>query len=70
MTRRGEALVLFLDDEPTFGYFPAVHYYQGKAREGLKSTRAGESFNAYLAIRGQSKDDPLVPEIRQRVGTN
>ncbi len=70
VTRRREALRLFLDDEPTFGYFPAVHYYQGKAREGLKSTRAGESFNAYLAIRGQSKDDPLVPELRQRVGTN
>ena len=70
VTRRPEALGLFLDDEPTFGYFPAVHYYQGQAREGLKSTRAGESFKAYLAIRGQSKDDPLVPEIRQRVGTN
>ena len=70
VTRRPEALGLFLDDKPTFGYFPAVHYYQGKAREGLKSTRAGESFNAYLAIRGQSKDDPLVPELRQRVGTN
>jgi hypothetical protein len=67
VARRGEALSLFLDDEPTFGYFPAVHYYQGRVREGLKSTRAVESFNAYLAIRGQSKDDPLVPDIRKRV---
>jgi tetratricopeptide (TPR) repeat protein len=70
VTRRGEVLQMSLDDEPTFGYFPAVHYYQGKAREGLKSTRAAESFNAYLAIRGQSKDDPLVAELRKRVATN
>jgi eukaryotic-like serine/threonine-protein kinase len=70
VTRRSEALALFLDDDSTFGYFPAVHYYQGKVREGLKSTRAGESFKAYLAIRGQSKDDPLVPEIRTRIGAN
>ena len=61
---------MFLDDEPTFGYYPSVHYYQGRVREGLKSTRAAESYKAYLAIRGQSKDDPLVPEIRKQVGTN
>ena len=34
ITRRGEALALFLDDEPTFGYFPAVHYYQGRCAKG------------------------------------
>jgi tetratricopeptide (TPR) repeat protein len=70
VTRRGEALSLFLDDDPTFGYFPAVHYYQGKVREGLKSNRAAESYNAYLAIRGQSKEDPLVIDIRKRVQAN
>jgi eukaryotic-like serine/threonine-protein kinase len=70
ITRRGEPLSLFLDDDPTFGYFPVIHYYQGRVREGLKSTRAAESFNAYLAIRGQSKDDPLVGEIRKRVQAN
>ena len=41
--RRGEALELFLDDEPTFGYFPSVYYYQGRVREGLKSSRVAES---------------------------
>ena len=70
VARRGEALSLFLDDESTFGYFPSVHYYQGLVREGLKSTRAAESFKAYLAIRGQSKQDPLIAEIGKRVGTN
>ncbi len=43
LKRRGEALSLFLDDEPTYGYFPPVYYYQGRVREGLNSTRAGES---------------------------
>jgi len=25
-----------------------------------------DSYRAYLAIRGQSKDDPLLPEVRRR----
>ncbi len=33
--RRGEALSLFLDLS-TYGYFPPVYYYQGRALEGLK----------------------------------
>jgi len=28
ITRQGEALSLFLDEEPTFGYFPAALYYK------------------------------------------
>ena len=32
--RRGEALALFLDESPTYSYFPPVYYYQGRAREG------------------------------------
>jgi hypothetical protein len=28
--RRGEALALFLDEEPTFAYFPAVLAYQAR----------------------------------------
>ena len=39
LKRRGEALALFLDEEPTYGYFPTVYYYQGRVREGLKNTR-------------------------------
>ncbi len=39
--RRGEALALFLDEEPTYGSFPTVYYYQGRVREGLKSTKFG-----------------------------
>jgi Flp pilus assembly protein TadD len=69
LARRGEALALFLDEEPTSGMFPAVYYYQGRVREGLKSNRFAESYRAYLTIRGASAEDPLVPEARRRAAT-
>ena len=69
IARRGEALSLFLDEEPSYGYyFPPVYYFQGRVREGLKSTRVGESYKAYLDIRGTSTEDPLVPGARRRAG--
>ena len=66
--RRGEALELFMDNVPTFGYFPPVYYLQGRAREGLKSPGFTESYRNYLSIRGQANEDPLLPEIRKRLG--
>jgi len=66
--RRGEALSLFIDEVPTYGYFPIVYYYQGRAREGMKSPGAMESYRNYLNIRGQAGEDPLLAEIRRRVG--
>ena len=68
--RRGEALALFLDEEPTYGYFPTVYYYQGQVREGLKSTKFAESYGAYLEMRGKSTEDPLVPDVRTRVAAS
>jgi len=66
--RRGEALELFMDNVPTFGYFPSVYYLQGRAREGLKSPGFAESYRTYLSLRGQAGEDPLLPEIRHRLG--
>jgi eukaryotic-like serine/threonine-protein kinase len=66
--RRGEALELFMDNVPTIGYFPPVYYLQGRAREGLKSAGFAESYRTYLSIRGQAGEDPLLPEIRRRLG--
>ncbi len=66
--RRGEALSLFLDEEPTYGYLPAVYYYQGRVREKLGTAGFAESYRAYLDIRGKSTEDPLLPEVRKRVG--
>lgn len=68
IVRQGEALSLFLDEEPTFGIFPAVYYYQGRVREGMPG-RSGvaESFTKYLEIRGKSSEDLLVQDARKRL---
>ena len=65
--RKGEALSLFVDEDPTFAYFPAVYYYQGRIREALKNVGFTESYKQYLAIRGQSTEDPLVVDVRRRI---
>jgi tetratricopeptide (TPR) repeat protein len=67
LKRRGEAVSLFLDEEPTFGVFPPVYYYRGRAREELKTAGFADSYRAYLSIRGNSTEDPLVRDVRRRV---
>jgi tetratricopeptide (TPR) repeat protein/predicted Ser/Thr protein kinase len=66
--RQGEAIELFMDNVPTYAYFPPVYYYQGRVREGMKSDGFADFYKTYLNIRGQSTQDPLVPEIRHRIG--
>ena len=66
--RRGEALALSLDEMPTYGYFPPVYYYQGQVRQGLKSPGFTESYKNYLSIRGQAGEDPLLADVRRRLG--
>jgi tetratricopeptide (TPR) repeat protein len=66
IARRGEALSLLLDEEPTYAHLAPVYYYQGRVREGLKTAGFAESYRAYLTLRGQSKEDPLVGEVRRR----
>jgi tetratricopeptide (TPR) repeat protein/predicted Ser/Thr protein kinase len=67
LRRRGEVLALFLDEVPTYGFFPPVYYYQGRVREGLKSSTFTESYQTYLSIRGQAGEDPLVADARRRL---
>jgi len=66
MKRKGEALALFLDEEPTYAYFPMLYYYQGLVREGMKLS-ATESYRAYLAIREKAGEDALIADLRRRV---
>jgi tetratricopeptide (TPR) repeat protein len=66
--RRGEALSLFLDEEPTFGLFPPVYYYQGRVREALNNTGSVEAYRLYLQVRGTTGEDPLLADTRRRVG--
>ena len=68
LTRRGEALALFIDEEPTYCYLPPFYYSQGRAREGLKTERFADSYREYINIRGNSKEDPLLAEVRRRAG--
>jgi len=65
--RRGEALALFMDLVPTYGYLPPAYYYQGRVREGLNSAGAADSSRTYLNIRGKAGEDPLLPDIRRRL---
>ena len=68
LKRRGEAIELFDDNVPTYEYLPPVYYYEGRAREGMKAAGFADFYKSYLAIRGQSMDDPLVADIKHRLG--
>ncbi len=70
LRRRGEALALFLDEEPTYGYLPPLYYHQGRAREGLNGPGFAESYGTYLNIRENAGEDPLLMEARQRMRTS
>jgi tetratricopeptide (TPR) repeat protein len=65
--RRGEAAAIFLDDVPTFHYFPPVYYYLGRTREGLGSAGAADSYRQFLAIKSKCDGDPLVADARRRI---
>jgi eukaryotic-like serine/threonine-protein kinase len=69
LTRRGEALALFLDEWPTYGYLPPLYYYLGRVREGLKSEGFGEFYKTYVSIRGKAGEDPFLPDARKRAGS-
>lgn len=64
--RRGEATALFLDEEPTYHLMPLVDYYDGLARDGLKSASALQSFQAFTTARSKQQGDPLVSDALQR----
>jgi serine/threonine protein kinase/tetratricopeptide (TPR) repeat protein len=67
LKRRGEAMSLFLDEEPTYAYFPMVYYYQGLVRQAMSLAGAADSYRAYLAIREKAGEDPLIADIRKRI---
>ena len=67
LNRRGEATSVFLDDLPSYHLLPSVYYYQGRAREGLGSAGATESYKAFLAIKDANSDEPLVADTRKRL---
>ncbi|HKV23660.1 MAG TPA: protein kinase [Candidatus Acidoferrum sp.] len=66
LQRRGEATSVFLDDVPSYHYLPPVYYYQGRAREGLRSPGAAESYKQFLSIKEKGAGDPLVADAQRR----
>jgi serine/threonine protein kinase/tetratricopeptide (TPR) repeat protein len=70
LKRRGEATSVFLDDVPSYHVLPAVYYYQGRAREGLNSTGAAESYKTFLAIKEKGAGDPLVADAQRRLSSH
>jgi tetratricopeptide (TPR) repeat protein/tRNA A-37 threonylcarbamoyl transferase component Bud32 len=69
LERRGEAAALFLDDVPTYRYLPPVHYWLGRALEGLGSDASAESYRTYLEIRRAADSDPLSADATIRLGS-
>jgi tetratricopeptide (TPR) repeat protein len=67
LKNRGATFDLF-DYVSTYGYVPEVYYYQGRVREQLKSPGAADSYRTYMNIRGKAGEDPLLPEVRHRLG--
>jgi tetratricopeptide (TPR) repeat protein/predicted Ser/Thr protein kinase len=70
LERRGEATSVFLDDVPSYHVLPAVYYYQGRAREGLNSPGAAESYKTFLAIKEKGAGDPLVADAQRRLASH
>jgi hypothetical protein len=67
LKRSGEALSLFLDEEPTAGYLPPVYYYLGRSREGMGTAALADAYRHYLSIRNQADTDPLSTDIHRRL---
>jgi tetratricopeptide (TPR) repeat protein len=65
--RKGEAVSVFLDDVPSFRYFPQVYYYRARVLEGMNSTAAGDSYKTFLVIKAKADpSDALVADARKR----
>jgi tetratricopeptide (TPR) repeat protein/predicted Ser/Thr protein kinase len=68
LNRRGEAASILMNDLPSYRYFPPVHYFLGRAQQGLGSPAASESFRQYLKIKEKGDaGDPLVDDARVRL---
>ena len=56
-----------LDDVPSYHFFPQVHYWLGRALEGLGSPGAADAYRAFLEIKAGADDDPMVADVLRRL---
>jgi len=64
INRRGEAVALDLNLDPTYSYLPPVYFESGRAKEGIGSPAAADAFRTYLAIKVKADHDPLVAQAK------
>ena len=72
LSRRGEATAVFLDDVPSIRYLAPVHYWLGRALEGMgpnNRDQALQSYRTFLTLRPAGSRDPLAADARRRLGT-
>jgi len=68
LKRKGETTSVFLNDLPSFHYFPPLYYYLGQAQEGLESEAASHSYSRFLKIKEKDDgSDPMVEDARRRL---
>ncbi|MGB2906949.1 MAG: protein kinase [Candidatus Aminicenantaceae bacterium] len=68
LTHSGEAASVFSDDTPTFHVVAPIHYYLGRAQDGLGSAAAKESYEYFLSIKEKADwNDPLIIDARKRL---
>lgn len=67
--RRGEATDIFLDEQQTFRFYPAVLYYQARGQEAMKSPGKDKAYEAFLALKASYATEPLVLDARKRLSS-
>jgi len=67
LQRQGEAASVFLDDLPSYHYLPPLHYWLGRALEGLGSPAAADSYRVFLEIKADANENPMVKDSIRRV---
>jgi serine/threonine protein kinase/tetratricopeptide (TPR) repeat protein len=69
LRRRGEAASVYFNERPSFYYFPQIHYYLGRALEGIGSPGAGDAYQKFLQIKLKGKGDWMIEDARRRLGS-
>lgn len=66
--RQGESSDVFLDEMPTFHYYPAVAYYSGMVRTAQGNVDGATAmYKSFLEMRSQATKDPLVTDAKNRI---
>jgi tetratricopeptide (TPR) repeat protein/tRNA A-37 threonylcarbamoyl transferase component Bud32 len=69
LRRAGESASVFFNDYPSFHYFPQVHYYLGRALEGIGSHGAADSYQKFLQIKLKGAGDWMIDDARRRLSS-